>query len=141
MSGINNHAILGNVGNIETRYTADGKAIVNMSMAVSEKWKDKNTGQMNEKTEWLRVTVFGKPAEIISQYVDKGDKLYVQGKVVTRKWQDSTGQDKYTTETIVDGFNGKFELLGGNKSQPNQQQTQQPASQTTQQEYEASIPF
>lgn len=113
MSGINQHAVLGNVGKIETRYTSDGKAIVNLSIAVSEKWKDKS-GQQQERTDWISVIVFDKPAEIISKYVNKGDKLYVQGKVKTRKWQDSNGNDRYSTETIVSGFDGKFELLGGN---------------------------
>jgi len=131
MSGINTHAILGNVGTIETKQNTQGQPIVNMSIAVSEKWKDKNTGQVQEKTEWLRVVVFGKPAEIISQYVNKGDKIYVSGKVVTRKWQDQSGADRYSTETVVDGFNGKFELLGSknNQQQPNQTQQNAPNQQ------------
>jgi single-strand DNA-binding protein len=142
MSGINLHTLLGNVGKIETRYSKDGKAIVNLSIATSEKWKD-STGQKQEKTDWTNVVVFGKPAEIISQYVNKGDKLFVQGKVVTRKYQDSTGQDRYATETVVDGFNGKFELLGSNNSQQSQQPTQQ--QQAPQQppidDFDQDIPF
>lgn len=145
MGGINQHTILGNVGKIETRYTPDGKAIVNLSLAVSEKWTDKNTGQKQEKTEWLNVAVFGKPAEIISKYVQKGDKLFVQGQVKTRKWQDSNGNDRYSTETIVDGFKGAFELLGSKTGAPQQaQQPQQtaPISQSNQfQKPAAGQPF
>jgi len=125
MSGINQHTILGNVGKIETRHTASGQPIVNMSIATSEKWKDKQTGEMKEKTDWHNVVIFGKPAEIISQYVHKGDLIYIQGKVVTRKWQDKTGNDRYSTETVVDGFNGKFKLLGSKSSGENKQQQQQ----------------
>lgn len=112
MSGINQHSVLGRIGKIETRYTPDNKAVVNMSLAVSENWTDKNTGEKQEKTDWIRVVVFGKPGEIIGKYANKGDKIYIQGKVVTRKYTDSAGIEKYTTETVVDGFNGKFELLG-----------------------------
>lgn len=129
MSGINQMTVLGNVGNIETRYTADGKAIVNLSIAVSESWKDKNSGQKQEKTEWIRCVIFGKPAEIIGQYVNKGNKLYLQGKLQTRKWQNKEGQDQYTTEMIVDGFNGKFELL--TPKQDNATQTPQNQPQPT----------
>ena len=128
MSGINLHIILGNVGKIETRYAADGKAIVNMSVATSEKWKD-TTGQPQEKTEWHRVVVFGKPAEIISQYVNKGDKIYLSGKCVTRKWQHSDGTDRYSTETVVDGFNGKFELIGGKPVDNTEPKLPQPEAQ------------
>ena len=129
MSGVNLHIILGNVGKIETRYSTDGKAIVSMSVATSEKWKDKNTGQAQEKTNWHNVVVFGKPAEIIGQYVEKGDKIYLQGKCVTRKWQHSDGGDRYSTETVIDGFNGKFELLGGKSGSSQQPTQQQPAQQ------------
>ena len=145
MSGINQHTILGNVGKIETRYTPDGKAIVNMSIATSEKWKDKNTGQAQEKTDWHNVVVFGKPAEIIGEYVNKGDKIYLQGKVVTRKWQDNEGKDRYSTETVVDGFNGKFELLGGKgDKQANQQAPQQNSAippKTDPNGFDIEVPF
>lgn len=156
MSGINLHTLLGNVGSIETHYTADGKAIVNLSIATSEKWKDSQSGQIQEKTDWNRVVIFGKPAEIIAQYVNKGDKIYLQGKVQTRKWTNNEGIDVYTTETVVDGFNGKFELLGGNREsnngqannnqagQASQQQNthHQPAQQqTNQDEFDDDIPF
>ena len=119
MSGINQHSVLGRIGKIETRYTPDGKPVVNMSLAVSENWTDKNSGQKQEKTDWINVVAFGKPAEIIGQYANKGDKIYIQGKVVTRKWQDASGNDRYSTETIVDGFNGKFELLGNKRDESN----------------------
>lgn len=140
MSGINQHTILGNVGKIETRYSGDGNAIVNMSIATSEKWKDKATGEMKEKTDWHNVVVFGKPAEIIGQYVTKGDKIYIQGKVVTRKWQDQQGADRYSTETVVDGFNGKFELLGSKSGNQQPQVPQVPQVPQQQQSRPAPPP-
>ena len=92
------------------------------SLATSEKWKDKNTGQIKEETEWHRVVVFGKLAEVAGEYLRKGSQVYFEGKLKTRKWQDqATGQDKYTTEVVVD-FGGKMQMLGG-KSEGNQQQT------------------
>jgi len=126
MSGINLHTILGNIGKIEVRYAASGDAIVNMSIATSDKWKDKQTGEVKETTEWHNVVVFKKPAEIIGQYASKGDKIYIQGKSRTRKWQDQNGNDRYSTEVVLDGFNGQFELLGGKKSDSKPEVTRQP---------------
>ena len=80
-------------------------------MATSESWTDKNTGQKQEKTEWHRVSVFGKLAEVISNYCDKGSKVYIEGKLQTRKYQDKAGADRYTTEIIVSGFNSVVQML------------------------------
>lgn len=112
--GINKVILVGNLGqDPEVRYTANGSAITSISIATSDSWKDKNTGQMQEKTEWHRVSFFGKLAEIAGEYLRKGSQVYVEGKLQTRKWQDKQGQDRYTTEVVVDGFNGVMQMLGG----------------------------
>ena len=100
--GINNCQFIGNLGqDPETRYTNDGKAVTNFSIAISETWKDKNTGQPQEKTEWIRIVAFSRLAEICGEYLKKGSKVYIQGEMRTRKWQDQQGADKYTTEIVA----------------------------------------
>lgn len=102
MRGVNRATILGNVGqDPEIKYTASGSAIANFSIATSEAWKDKQTGEQQQRTEWHRCSAFGKLAEIIGQYVKRGSKLYVEGKIQTRKWQDQNNQDRYSTEIVV----------------------------------------
>ncbi|NVJ51914.1 MAG: single-stranded DNA-binding protein [Gammaproteobacteria bacterium] len=111
--GINKVILVGNLGNDpEIRYTANGGAIANLSIATSEQWKDRNSGEMREKTEWHRVVIFGKLAEIAGEYLRKGSQVYLEGKLQTRKWQDQQGQDKYTTEVVID-INGVMQMLGG----------------------------
>jgi single-strand DNA-binding protein len=101
MSSVNKVIIVGNLGkDPEMRYTQDGKAIANLTVATSESWKDKNTGEKREKAEWHKVTFFDKLAEIVGQYLKKGSKIYLEGKLQTRKWQDKDGQDRYTTEIV-----------------------------------------
>ena len=100
--GVNKVIILGNVGqDPETKFTASGTAIANLSVATSESWKDKQTGQQVDKTEWHRVVAFNRLAEIIGEYVKKGSKVYIEGKLTTRKWQDQGGADRYTTEIVA----------------------------------------
>jgi len=112
MAGINKVILVGNLGaKPEVKYASNGNAITNLSVATSESWTDKNTGQKQEKTEWHRVSLFGKLAEIAGQYLDKGSKVYVEGKLQTRKWQDKSGADRYTTEVVVSGFNGTLQML------------------------------
>jgi single-strand DNA-binding protein len=112
MAGINKVILVGNLGQKpEVKYASNGNAIANLSVATSESWTDKNTGQKQEKTEWHRVSLFGKLAEIAGQYLDKGSKVYVEGKLQTRKWQDQSGADRYTTEVVVSGFNGTLQML------------------------------
>lgn len=112
--GVNKVILIGTLGNDpEMRYTADQRAIANVSLATNESWKDKNTGQMQDKTEWHRVVVFGKLAEIVGQYLKKGSQVYFEGKLQTRKWQDQSGQDRYSTEVVVDSFTGVMQMLGG----------------------------
>ncbi len=111
--GINKVILVGNLGrDPEIRYTADGKPIANFSIATSESWTDKNSGEKREKTEWHRIVVFGKLAEICGQYLSKGRQVYIEGKLQTRKWQGQDGQDRYTTEVVIDGFNGTMQMLG-----------------------------
>nr|DAK39454.1 MAG TPA: Single strand binding protein [Caudoviricetes sp.] len=103
MAGVNLVIILGNLGNDpEVRYMPNGEPVANISIATSETWNDKNTGEKREKTEWHRVTAYRRAAEIIGQYTRKGSKLYVEGKLQTRKWTDNNGVDRYTTEIIAD---------------------------------------
>jgi len=112
MAGVNKVILVGNLGaKPEVKYASNGNAIANLSIATSESWTDKNTNQKEEKTEWHRVSLFGKLAEIAGQYLDKGSKVYVEGKLQTRKWQDQNGQDRYTTEVVVSGFNGILQML------------------------------
>jgi len=112
MAGINKVILVGNLGaKPEVKYASNGNAIANLSVATSESWTDKNSGERQDRTEWHRVSLYGKLAEIAGQYLDKGSKVYVEGKLQTRKWQDQNGQDRYTTEVVVSGFNGTLQML------------------------------
>jgi single-strand DNA-binding protein len=112
MFSLNKVCLLGNVGKEpEIRRTQDGKPIANIRLATSEKWRDKQSGEQKEKTEWHSVVVFGGVAEVIEKYVSKGNKLYIEGQLQTRKWQDKDGNDRYSTEVVVNGFGGKVILL------------------------------
>ena len=103
MAGVNKVIIIGNLGNDpDMRYMPSGEAVANLSIATSETWTDRNTGEKREKTEWHRVVAFRKLAEIIGQYCKKGSKIYIEGKLQTRKWTDQSGQNRYTTEIIAD---------------------------------------
>lgn len=110
--GVNKVILIGNLGgDPEVRFTPNGSAVASLSVATSESWTDKNTGQRQDRTEWHRVVVFGKLAEICQQYLRKGSKVYLEGKLQTRKWQDQQGQDRYTTEVVVDSFGGQMQML------------------------------
>jgi len=110
---VNKVMLLGNLGaDPDVRYTPSGDAVANVRLATSESWKDKNTGAPQERTEWHRIVMFGKLAEIVKQYLHKGSKIYVEGKQHTRKWQGQDGQDRYTTEVVVD-INGTMVMLDG----------------------------
>ena len=113
MSGVNKVILIGNLGqDPDVKYMPSGDAVANVSIATSESWKDKNTGEKQERTEWHRVVFFGKVAEIAQKYLHKGSKVYVEGKLKTRKWQDKEGQDRYTTEVVVD-MGGSMQMLDG----------------------------
>lgn len=123
--GVNKVILIGNLGaDPETRYTPNGAAVSNLSLATDESYKDRQTGQLVPKTEWHRVVMFGKIAEVAGQYLRKGSKIYIEGKLQTRKWQNKDGQDVYTTEVVVD-ISGQMQMLdarGGNNSSDNQGQ-------------------
>lgn len=100
--GLNKAMIIGNVGqDPEVRYTANDSAVVTLSVATSESWKDKSTGEQQDRVEWHRIVIFGKLADIAGKYVRKGSKLYLEGNIRTRKWTDNQGQDRYTTEIVA----------------------------------------
>ncbi len=110
MASINKAIIIGNLGrDPETRYSADGAAITNVSIATTSSWKDKSSGERKEETEWHRVVFFGKLAEIAGQYLKKGSTVYVEGRLKTRKWQDKDGIEKYSTEIMAE----QMQMLGG----------------------------
>ncbi|GLO59750.1 hypothetical protein MACH09_02580 [Vibrio sp. MACH09] len=152
--GVNKVIIMGNLGaDPEVRYAANGNAIANITIATSESWRDKTSGEQREKTEWHRVALFGKTAEIAGEYLRKGSQVYVEGQLQTRKWQDQSGQDRYTTEVVVQWPTGQMQLLGSRGQnqgqgqgapmggQPQQQQQQggwgqpqQPVQQPAQQQ-------
>lgn len=142
MSGVNKVIIVGRLGqDPEIRYMPDGKAVANLSVATSESWKDKQTGQKQEKTEWHRIVIFGKLAEIAGEYLSKRSQAYFEGKLQTRKWQDKNGQDKYTTEVIANTMQ-MLDTKGG-ASNNQQQQSQPPAQQPAQgfDDFDEDIPF
>ncbi len=162
--GINKVILVGNLGqDPEVKFMPSGSAVANLTLATSESWNDKATGEKREKTEWHRVAIFGKLAEIAGEYLRKGSQIYIEGQLQTRKWQDQNGQDRYTTEVVVQGFNGVMQMIGGKSEgqggqpQQPQQQYQQPQQQSPQQrapqqrqpqqynqppeDYDDSIPF
>lgn len=112
--GVNKVILVGNLGgDPEVCYMANGGAVTNITVATSESWNDKETGNTREKTEWHRVVLFGKQAEVAGEYLKKGSQVYIEGQLQTRKWQDSNGQDRYTTEVVVQGYHSAMQMLGG----------------------------
>ncbi len=114
--GINKVILIGNLGNDpEVRYMPNGGAVANITMATSEQWKDKQTGEMQERTEWHRVVLYRRLAEIAGEYLRKGSKVYIEGRLQTRKWQDQNGNDRYTTEIIANDLQ-MLDSRGGERS-------------------------
>jgi len=168
MAGVNKVIIVGNLGNDpEVRYSNNGAAIANISVATSDSWKDKNTGERQERTEWHRIVMFNRLGEIAGEYLKKGSKVYIEGKLQTRKWQDQQGQDRYTTEIVADQmqmldargagqsggmgagggyqqapqnqFGGGQQQYGGGQNQAPQQQA--PAAPQPANDFDDDIPF
>ncbi|WZL14780.1 single-stranded DNA-binding protein [Vibrio phage vB_VpaM_XM1] len=147
--GINKAILVGNLGqDPDVRYMPNGSAVANITIATSDSWRDKATGEQREKTEWHRVVLFGKLAEVAGQYLKKGSQVYIEGQLQTRKWQDQSGQDRCSTEVIVQVFNGVMQMLGGRPQgqnphqggwgqpqQPQQSQQRQQMQQQPQQQY------
>ena len=129
MASVNKVIIVGNLGkDPETRYAPNGDAICNITVATTDIWKDKQTGEKKEQTEWHRVSFFGRLAEIAGQYLRKGSSVYVEGSLRTRKWQDKEGQDRYTTEIRADSMQLLGERQGGDQSGQQRQQAPQQAA-------------
>ena len=146
-SGINKVILVGNLGkDPDMRYTAGGDAVANLSIATSESWNDNQTGEKKEKTEWHRVVVFNEGlVNVVQQYLKKGAQVYVEGQLTTRKWKDEqSGQDKYSTEILIQGYNSSLTMLGGGNqnsipSQDNKQSFDD--SSMAQNELDDDIPF
>lgn len=115
MASVNKVILVGALGaDPDVRRTQDGRAIVNLSVATSEQWRDKNSGERREKTEWHRVVIFNDGlAKVAESYLRKGSKVYLEGSLQTRKWQDQSGQDRYSTEVVLQGFNSQLVMLDG----------------------------
>lgn len=123
--GVNKVILVGNLGqDPEVRYMPNGGAVANITLATSESWRDKQTGEMKEQTEWHRVVLFGKLAEVAGEYLRKGSQVYIEGQLRTRKWTDQAGVEKYTTEVVVN-VGGTMQMLGG-RSQNSSQTGNQP---------------
>ena len=145
MSGVNKVILVARLGNDpEIRYASNGNAIANLSMATSESWTDKNSGQKQEKTEWHKVSMFNRLAEIAGKYLKKGSKVYIEGKLQTRKWQTDQGEDRYTTEIVANTMQ-MLDSRGESDAAPSQggqqqalQQSQQPAPAN---DFDDDIPF
>ena len=146
--GINKVILVGNLGNDpEVRYANNGNAIANISVATSDSWKDKNTGEQQEKTEWHRVVMFNRLGEIAGEYLKKGSKVYIEGKLQTRKWQDKSGQDRYTTEIVANEMQMLDSINSGTNTDANvanneSSAPQQPSPQPDQNnDFDDDIPF
>ncbi|WP_165430979.1 single-stranded DNA-binding protein [Atlantibacter hermannii] len=139
--GVNKVIIVGNLGqDPEVRYLPNGGAVAKMTLATSESWRDKQTGEMKEQTEWHRVVLFGKLAEVAGEYLRKGSQVYIEGQLRTRKWTDQSGQERYTTEINVPQIGGVMQMLGGRQgSEPSggQQQSRKPQQQHKQPQRQA----
>ena len=153
---VNKVIILGNLGvDPEVRSFPNGGKVCNLRIATSENWKDKNTGERREKTEWHSVAIFSEPlVRIAEQYLRKGSKVFIEGQLETRKWQDQSGQDRYTTEVVISGYSGTLQMLDrrddmnsnapSQQSQPQSQSAPTPAPAITpvaSDEFEDDIPF
>jgi single-strand DNA-binding protein len=126
--GVNKAIIVGTLGqDPDVKYTASGSPVVNISVATNETWKDKQTGEAQERTEWHRIVMFGKLAEIAAQYLKKGSQAYFEGKIQTRKWEDKSGMDRYTTEIVAN----EMQMLGGRQSSGSTVPFDPPAKQST----------
>jgi single-strand DNA-binding protein len=146
--GINKVIVVGNLGqDPDTRYMPSGSAVTNITVATNESWKDKQTGEQKDRTEWHKVAMFGRLAEIAAEYLRKGSQVYIEGKLRTRKWQDKDGNDRYTTEIVAD----EMQMLGGRggaggsapmrDERPPQGAPSSPPPQGSSDDFDDDIPF
>jgi single-strand DNA-binding protein len=148
---LNRVELIGNLGrDPECKHTHDGRMIANLSVATSESWTDKQTGEKRERSEWHRVVIFNENlAKIAAQYLRKGAKVFVEGQLQTRKWQDKEGQDRYTTEVVLQGFQAQLIMLGDRAGSGEvreyggepRRQSSQPAQQKPRDDFSDEIPF
>jgi len=145
---LNKVLLIGRLGaDLEIKQMVNGKSVARLSLATSQSWKDKNTGEKKEKTEWHRIVVFNEGlVNVVQQYLKKGAQIYVEGQLTTRKWKDEqSGQDKYSTEIVIQGYNSSLTMLGGsNQANTNQQNIKNDVdegSQISQNELDDDIPF
>lgn len=150
--GVNKVIIVGRLGqDPEVRYAPSGAAFANLSVATSEQWRDKQTGEQKEQTEWHRIVISGKLAEVAGEYLRKGSEVYLEGKLRTRKWTDQSGSEKYTTEVLI-GVGGTMQMLGGKQDggnagskpqqqRPSQQQSSPAPSNEPPMDFDDDIPF
>ena len=145
---LNKVQLIGRLGaDPEIKQMVNGKSVARLSLATSQSWKDKNTGEKKEKTEWHRIVVFNEGlVNVVKQYLKKGAQIYVEGQISTRKWKDEkSGQDKYSTEVVIQGYNSSLTMLGGGNSSSlsNQDSTQsiENTSQASQNDLDDEIPF
>jgi len=137
-NGVNKVLIIGNLGSDpEIKYTKAGDPVANLSIATSESWKDKNSGDLQEKVEWHRVVMFSRLAEIAEQYLKKGSKVFVEGKLQTRKWQDQEGKDRYTTEVVAK----EMTMLDSRSTSQSQENSPKAESEKPKDDFEEDIPF
>jgi len=146
MSSLNQVQIIGNLGkDPEMRSMPSGDQIANFSVACSERWKDKASGEQKERTEWINIVMFGALAGIAGNYLKKGSKVFLQGALRTRKWTDKEGVDRYNTEVVVDSFNGKMVMLSGKENENSSRQKTERTSASAKQERDdfedLDIPF
>lgn len=153
--GINKVILIGNLGqDPEVRYMPGGNAVTSITLATSDTWRDKQTGEAKERTEWHRVVFMGMLAEVAGKHLKKGSQVYVEGKLRTRKWQNQSGKERYTTEVLVDSFTGVMQMLGGSgqngggkqqgagsQQRPTPQPTQSPAYTEPPIAYDDDLPF
>lgn len=140
---LNKAILIGNVGaDPDIRTMNNGGKVVNISLATSESWKDKNTGEKKEKTEWHKLSIFNEGlVGIVENYVKKGDKIYVEGQIETRKWQDTDGNDRYSTEVVLKSYNGVLKMLGSKKDSSSQHKNNSQTGHNPQSDDEDEIPL
>ena len=145
---LNKVLLIGRLGaDPEIKQMVNGKSVARLSLATSQSWKDKNTGEKKEKTEWHRIVVFNEGlVNVVKQYLKKGAQIYVEGQISTRKWKDEqSGQDKYSTEVVIQGYNSSLTMLGGgganNTTRQDNTKTTEDISQDTQNDLDDEIPF
>jgi single-strand DNA-binding protein len=140
--GVNKVIIVGNLGaDPDTRAMPSGNSVTNVSVATSESWNDKNTGERQEKTEWHKVVFFGRLAEIADQYLKKGSQVYVEGKLQTRKWEDKEGNDRWTTEIVANQLEMLGERMSSGSNQPNNMDQSKSNSSFNDEGFDDDIPF